>query len=138
MIKRIANSLPITIRPSPDPISNNFLFLFAFLLNKFNIFSTWVVVAGTYGRQYFRKAGATNGIQITLNATPMPPIKKIIYVLRYLIVYIMKYFLPVRPIRTFPPNDKLNFDFLTFLFDEKLFNCSSIDDMIFVCYDFEV
>ena len=37
------------------------------------MFSSWVVVAGTYGRQILLRAGVTKGMQIVLSAMPDPP-----------------------------------------------------------------
>ena len=37
------------------------------------MFSSWVVVAGTYGRQILLSAGVTKGMQIVLRAKPDPP-----------------------------------------------------------------
>ena len=53
--------LPLLARPFPA--------------TAFMTFSTWAVVAGTYGRQTFRKAGVTKGRQIRLNAMAEPPEK---------------------------------------------------------------
>lgn len=62
----------MTIRPSPDPISSNFPFTFDWRSLKTLV--TWLFVAGTYGKQYFRNAGATNGAQIKLKPIAAPPV----------------------------------------------------------------
>lgn len=64
------------MRPSPDPMSSKFFGLPCF--NAVKILFTCSVVAGTYGKQYFRNAGATNGAQIILNPSPMPPFINVI------------------------------------------------------------
>lgn len=66
---------PITILPSPDPMSSSrgLTFPTSGLPNTDIIFSTCCVVAGTYGRQCFLKAGATNGAHITLRPIAIPP-----------------------------------------------------------------
>ena len=60
----------MTIRPSPDPISTRLPDL---PLRALRTLSTCLVVAGTYGRQNFLRAGVTNGRQIALRATATPP-----------------------------------------------------------------
>lgn len=65
---------PITTLPSPEPISSNRcapFFEFPLIISK--IFSICRSVAGTYGKQYLRNAGATNDTQITLNPIAIPP-----------------------------------------------------------------
>lgn len=61
------------MRPSPEPMSNSLLVeLVPF--RKRETFSICLVVAGTYGKQYLRSAGDTNGMHIILKPTPMPPV----------------------------------------------------------------
>lgn len=97
---------PITTRPSPDPISSNLTdWLLVWLGKTREMFSSWLVVAGTYGRQYLRRAGDTNGTQMTLKAIPIPPMYQIQQVKCQGIIVsiiVMVLHIPVRPKRIFP------------------------------------
>lgn len=66
-------NLPITIRPSPEPMSSSFSLVFFWRSRK--ILLIWLLVAGTYGKQYLRNAGVTNGAQIILSPIAAPPLK---------------------------------------------------------------
>lgn len=80
------------------------------------MFVIWLFVAGTYGRQYFRNAGATNGAQIKLSPIAAPPVAMFkIKINNIYCAEINNFFLPDKPIRILPPVDNVRFGISTFV-----------------------
>lgn len=129
--------IPMTIRPSPDPMSRSFPLEPA--RNSFKTFANCVFVAGTNGKQNFRNAGDTNGIQITEVKIAAPP--ACVQIERETVnfrethyefwsnVSIFMLHIPDKAIRIFPPVDSFLFAWVTFC-DAKLCSSSLCTDVI--------